>query len=160
MPTTTPFPVQSTPDSPAWAPRSGAPPAGRSFVCWALRPTLAAVPQVRAYVRAVLEGWQVAADLADALILIVSELAANAVQHAGAATDRLRVAVTLGEGWLLLEVVDGDPCLPRFGLEAGPDEEGGRGLMVVGLVLAEAGGEMVALPRGSGKVVSVRIPVV
>ncbi|MDJ0345850.1 ATP-binding protein [Streptomyces sp. H10-C2] len=135
------------------------PSAGRTFVAWAPRPTAAVVPRIRTCTRAVLEGWRVSGAAVDTLLLAVSELVANAVQHAGAVTDRLCVTVSFGGGWLQLDVADGDPALPRFaGPEADPDDESGRGLMIVGLLVAEAGGEVAVIPRDRGKAVRVRIP--
>ncbi|MBT2509335.1 ATP-binding protein [Streptomyces sp. ISL-98] len=130
----------------------------RSSVHWAPKPTVATVPRIRTCVRAVLEGWRISPAVADALLLVVSELVTNAVQYAGAVTDRLRVTVTFGGGWLQLEVADGDPALPCAGAEVDPDAEGGRGLMIVHLLVAEMCGELAALPCGRGKAVRVRIP--
>ncbi|MCP3818484.1 ATP-binding protein [Streptomyces sp. A3M-1-3] len=129
-----------------------------SFVRWALSPTVATVPQVRARLRAVLEGWRVTPDVADVLLLAVSELASNAVQHAGDVTERLRVAVTLDGGQLQLEVDDGDPSLLCAAPEVDPDAESGRGLMIVNLLVIEAGGALAVLPHDHGKTVRVRLP--
>ncbi|UGY92178.1 ATP-binding protein [Streptomyces gobiensis] len=158
MLTATPSSVQPASASRTWTPPQSAPTHDRSFVHWTLRPTVAAVPNIRARVRAVLEDWQIAPTLTDMLLLAISELVSNAVRHAGAVTDRLRTTVTLGGGWLQLEVADGDPSLPRVCLKAGPEAESGRGLMIIGVLAAELSGEMVAVPRGSGKVVKVRVP--
>jgi len=130
----------------------------RSFAHWAPSPTAATVPQVRARLRVVLEGWRISSDVADTLLLAVTELVSNAVRHAGAVTERLRVAVTLGAGQLQLEVDDGDPSLPYAGPEADPDAESGRGLMIVNLLVAEAGGAVAVLTHARGKTVRVRVP--
>ncbi|MDJ0463892.1 ATP-binding protein [Streptomyces sp. H27-C3] len=116
------------------------------------------VPRIRTIVRAVLEGWRVSAAVTESLLL-VSELVANAVQHAGAVTDRLHVSMALGCSWLQLEVLDGDPVLPCTGREVDVDAESGRGLLIVHLLIAEMCGEVTALPRGCGKALRVRIPV-
>lgn len=90
--------------APAPAPASApepvrAPVRGRGVARWAVEPTVAAVPLVRTRVRVVLEGWRVAAEVVDVLLLAVSELAGNVVQHA-ATNGRMRVAM----------VFDGDGC--------------------------------------------------
>ncbi|MFE5486686.1 ATP-binding protein [Streptomyces sp. NPDC056527] len=132
----------------------------RAFVRWVPEPTAATVPLVRARVRALLQGWRVAADIADALLLAVSELVGNVVQHA-AETGRMRVGVSCGAGWLRLEVADGavaPPRLPDPDVEVDQDAEGGRGLLLVQLLVAEAGGELAVLVHELGKSVRVRIP--
>ncbi|MGP3983574.1 ATP-binding protein [Streptomyces sp. KR80] len=154
------FPVQPAPSPRARMSSPSVPARGRSVVQWALRPTLATVPMVRARVRTVLRGWGVAPDLMDALLLAVTELVANAVQHAGTVTGRLRATVTLGGGWLQLEVADGDPSLPRAGAAVDREAESGRGLLIVGLMVAELCGELTAFPCDPGKAVRVRIPAV
>ncbi|MFJ3922073.1 ATP-binding protein [Streptomyces sp. NPDC090022] len=132
---------------------------GRDCAHWAARPTPATVPLVRSRVRAVLEGWQVSLAVADALVLAVSELVGNAVRHAARASDRLGVSVTLVGGWLQLEVTDGDPALPPPVHAVDAEAEGGRGLLIVTLLLAEVGGELAVLAHEFGKTARVRIPV-
>ena len=67
-------------------------------------------------------------DVADAVVLAVSELMTNAVEHAGTSVE-LR-AGTDG-GCLRIEVADGSGDMPR-GAEPRPDAVGGRGLHLVG----------------------------
>ncbi|OXY95067.1 hypothetical protein BEK98_18195 [Streptomyces diastatochromogenes] len=110
--------------------------------------------------RCVLEYWRIAPELGEALLLAGTELLSNAIRHAGDVTGSLRVTVTLAEGWLQLDVADGDPCMPCFGLDADGEAEGGRGLMIVSFLVREAGGELTAFRAGSGKVVRVRLPAV
>ncbi|WP_369232719.1 ATP-binding protein [Streptomyces sp. R21] len=129
---------------------------GQAFHRWRMRPTLDSVPEVRARVRATLRRRRVPADVEDALLLVVTELASNAVRHAD--TDRLCAAITFGRGWLRLDVGDGDPALPDVGAEVDLESEGGRGLFLVGLLVTELRGEVAAIPCGSGKVVRVRVP--
>ncbi|MER6200917.1 ATP-binding protein [Streptomyces sp. NPDC001586] len=136
-----------------------APPAVRSFVHWVADPVAASVPQVRARVRATLEGWRVPCGAADVLLLAVSELVGNVVRHAG--VGRMRVGVAVGGGWLRLEVADrgaGLPRLPAPRAEIDPDSEGGRGLLIVQLMTAELGGELSVMVHEFGKSVRVRIP--
>ncbi|MBT2398180.1 ATP-binding protein [Streptomyces sp. ISL-100] len=139
--------------------RTGPPSGRRTFTHWSFSPTAATVPPIRARVRAVLEAWRISLDLSGTLLLAVSELVTNVVRHAASVADRLRVTVTFGGGWLRLDVADGDPSLPHVGpvdLEA----EGGRGLAIVGLLVAEAGGEVSVVADRRGKTVRVCLPVV
>lgn len=147
-------PLSTGSTHPAAAPRV------RSFTRWATEPSTATVPLVRSRVRAVLGGWRVTADVADVLLLAVSELVANVVLHA-ATPGRLRVGVTLREGWLQLDVADGatsSPRLPHPRTEVDLDAEDGRGLLIVQLMAAESGGELSVVTGAFGKSVRVRIP--
>lgn len=131
----------------------------RSFTHWVTDPAPAAVPQVRARVRAVLEGWRVSLDESDALLLAVSELVGNVVRHVGA--GRMRVAVASDAGWLRLEVTDQGASLPRLPAPRSavdPDSEDGRGLLMVQLLVAGMGGELAVIADEFGKSVRVRIP--
>ncbi|MEU9379958.1 ATP-binding protein [Streptomyces sp. NPDC048279] len=75
--------------------------------------------------------------------LLASELIANAVLYTDAPCD---VAVTRTDERLRVEVTDTDPFLPSA-VEAGPDEESGRGLLLVN-ALADAWGTR---PEPNGK---------
>ncbi|MEU2336937.1 ATP-binding protein [Streptomyces sp. NPDC006654] len=78
-----------------------------------------------------LSEWGLSRDLCENAVLLVSELATNAVIH----TLSVRILCGMGlvsEGCLRLEVHDHDysrRSLPRR--EPGPDDEGGRGLLLV-----------------------------
>ncbi|MFI6205719.1 ATP-binding protein [Streptomyces sp. NPDC051041] len=64
-------------------------------------------------------------------VLLVSELATNAVRHGSSARAGFEVAVTaLADGSCLVEVSDGSRSEPRPG-RAAEDEETGRGLHLV-----------------------------
>jgi anti-sigma regulatory factor (Ser/Thr protein kinase) len=66
-------------------------------------------------------------DLVDDLSLVVTELVANAVRHAG---TQMEIRLTDLENGIRLQVTDGsaDPLRPRA---ARPQDEGGRGLLLV-----------------------------
>ncbi|WP_252396088.1 ATP-binding protein [Streptantibioticus parmotrematis] len=62
------------------------------------------------------------------VVLVCSELATNAVEHA---QRPFRVRVTADDAGCLVEVSDADPAPPRFGETARADAERGRGLLLV-----------------------------
>jgi anti-sigma regulatory factor (Ser/Thr protein kinase) len=78
-----------------------------------------------------LSAWSLPGELCADAVLLVSELATNAVRH----TLSARILCGIGlvtDGLLRLEVHDHDHTggdLPRC--EPGPDDEGGRGLLLV-----------------------------
>lgn len=75
---------------------------------------------------------RVAAQLADAAELIVSELVTNSVIHARMGPyDSIDVDVALSDGRLRLTVVDdGGECVPHL-VDPDPSRPGGKGLLVV-----------------------------
>ncbi|MFF4319267.1 ATP-binding protein [Streptomyces sp. NPDC001568] len=130
------------------------------FVHWVTDPGAATVPRVRARVRAALGEWRVSREVAEVLLLAVSELVGNVVQHVAA--GRMRVGMSRTGGWLRLEVADQGAGLPRLPSPRGEvdlDSESGRGLLMVQLMAAERGGELSLVVGESGKSVRVRIPV-
>ena len=94
----------------------------------------ASVGLVRRRVRDHLTGWGHPADgavLRDA-VLVASELATNVVRHGPVLEREFETAVTaLPDGFCLVEVSDEGTHPPRP-REPGPDEESGRGLLLVG----------------------------
>ncbi|MEU6353882.1 ATP-binding protein [Streptomyces sp. NPDC047072] len=78
-----------------------------------------------------LKAWSLPGDLCSDAVLLLSELATNAVCHT--LSVRILCGIGLvGDGCLRLEVHDHDLSgreLPRC--EAGPEDEGGRGLFLV-----------------------------
>ncbi|MEU6883325.1 ATP-binding protein [Streptomyces sp. NPDC046712] len=157
---TTPAAASGRAPDPAPGPR---PTPGPRLVRWVSRPTAARVPRIRAHVGAVLAAWGISGDLADTLLLTVTELVGNAVRHAAPVTDRLHVTVAIGGGRLRLEVEDGDPtpppAAPMAAAEVDPDAESGRGLLIVGLLVAEACGQLSVRAHEFGKTVRVCVPV-
>ncbi|GJF32578.1 hypothetical protein KNE206_52780 [Kitasatospora sp. NE20-6] len=89
------------------------------------------VPMARRQLREVLAtwGWSDTDRLVD-LLVICSELVANAVEHASEACDEVQVHLREVDGDCLIEVVDRRPDLlpPQ---ESCPRGERGRGLLIV-----------------------------
>ncbi|MFP8964332.1 ATP-binding protein [Streptomyces nanhaiensis] len=120
------------------------------------------VPRARHAVRDLLRrrGAPVTGELMDGLLLVLSELVTNAVRHAALLSTQIGVEVSLGAGRVRLGVEDGHPYRPAA-LAADPGREhiGGRGLLLVKAVVAEAGGFCEADRTASGgKVVRVVMP--
>lgn len=65
---------------------------------------------------------------ADAVLLLVSELATNAVRHAGTPFE---VAVDVREAGVRVAVIDGDISHPPQVRHPGVDDTSGRGLLIV-----------------------------
>lgn len=101
---------------------------------------------VRRQVGRVLDGWGYGEDDVDTAVLVCSELATNAVQHAYAPRQHFDVQVTVTGKECLIEVSDTSPAPPR---PATPDadDEGGRGLLLVA-ALAEGVGHRQRTPAG------------
>jgi anti-sigma regulatory factor (Ser/Thr protein kinase) len=118
-----------------------------------------ATPCARLHTRAVLAEWGLH-SLAEAAELIVSELVTNAVRASTRPDGRPRydgaglpvVIVRLGSDGdrVMIEVWDGIASAP-VAEHAGPDDEGGRGLVLVEAVCARWNWETV--PGWPGKVV-------
>lgn len=89
------------------------------------------VPIARRSVNARLAGWRLPGELCADAVLLVSELATNAVRHTLSARFLCGIGL-VAAGCVRLEVHDHDRTgrgLPRC--EPGPDDEGGRGLLLV-----------------------------
>ncbi|MFE9390849.1 ATP-binding protein [Streptomyces sp. NPDC006784] len=124
--------------------------------------TAPSVPGLRHAVRELLERRpaRVPEDVLQGALLILSELVTNAVQHAALLSPEITVEVALGGGWLRLAVEDGHPYRPKA-LAAEPFREhtGGRGLLLVKALTAEAGGRCdVEQTDAGGKVVWAALP--
>jgi anti-sigma regulatory factor (Ser/Thr protein kinase) len=107
-----------------------------------------AVPEsvgaARRFTRAALVRHEIDPSIIDTAILLVSELATNAVVHA---TSTIRLRVGVGEE-IRVEVLDASADAPVAG-DFGRDRESGRGLAIV-TTLADSWDWS---PRPSGKVV-------
>ncbi|MER6120703.1 ATP-binding protein [Streptomyces sp. NPDC001743] len=118
------------------------------------------VPQARHAVRDLLErqGVPVDEDIAQGLLLIVSELATNAVKHAALLSPELAVEVAVGAEWIRVSVEDNHPYRPTA-LETDYAQTGGRGLLLVREITREAGGTCdVEHTAGGGKVIWAALP--
>jgi anti-sigma regulatory factor (Ser/Thr protein kinase) len=100
-----------------------------------------AVASIRRRVRAVLSDWNLTAECAADVLLVVSELLTNAIVHAlPPATLRLSRSLTEGCGTVRVEVTDLGPATP-----AGPPtpaidpDEHGRGLDIVNALASRCG---------------------
>ncbi|WP_406118845.1 ATP-binding protein [Streptomyces sp. NBC_00989] len=112
-----------------------------------LGPGKSSVRQARELVRKRLAEYGLQ-DLVDVAELLVSELATNAVVHAG---GRYRLTLSLGVGILRCEVADERRHLPRpphrrvesDDLDVDPDSENGRGLFLVDALAHRWGSRLV-----------------
>ncbi|WP_405728686.1 ATP-binding protein [Streptomyces sp. NBC_00028] len=82
-----------------------------------------------------MQQWDVSATLAEDVVVVVSELVTNAIEH-GHGTVRLRVIHDDGE--LRIEVTDDNPTPAQLGSASGLDESG-RGLLLVAVLARDWG---------------------
>ncbi|SFX66143.1 ATP-binding protein [Streptomyces atratus] len=118
------------------------------------------VPQARHAVRDLLkrQGVPLDEDVAEGLLLIVSELVTNAVKHAALLSPELAVEVAVGEEWIRVSVEDNHPYRPTA-LETDYAQTGGRGLLLVREITREAGGACdVEHTAGGGKIIWAALP--
>ncbi|NEB80119.1 ATP-binding protein [Streptomyces sp. SID14478] len=102
----------------------------------------ASVGVARLRVREHLAGWGHTgpADALDTAVLLVSELATNAIRHGPVRAREFEIAVTvLADGSCFIEVSDESTAEPQMRPPCAPEEESGRGLHLVD-GLAEAWG--------------------
>ncbi|MGX2993555.1 ATP-binding protein [Streptomyces sp. JNUCC 64] len=120
----------------------------------------ASVPRARRAVRDLLlrQRVPVTDELLQGLLLIVSELATNAVKHAAVLSPLLTVELAVGAEWVRVAVEDNHPYRPTA-LEADHGQTGGRGLLLVREVTRESGGvcDVEKTPNG-GKVIWAALP--
>ena len=109
-----------------------------------IRPDPAEVGRARQWARSRLAGSGIDADepLAETLILLVSELVTNAIQHARSADPSDKIGVTLMRVWdreaISVVVTDSSP-LPPVTHETTTASEQGRGLQIVEALSAHWG---------------------
>lgn len=97
------------------------------------------VGRARRFASSTLEEWGVDADTVDTVVLLVSELATNAVLHA---RTPFTVVIDQIRG-VRVEVHDGDPR-PPHARDYGPDAASGRGLHLVEALATTSGTEVSA----------------
>jgi anti-sigma regulatory factor (Ser/Thr protein kinase) len=110
----------------------------------ALPASTVAAPLARRLLEQACLDWSVP-ELSDPAQLVVTELVANAIRHAG---DDFTLTASLRGGHLRIAVADDNPALPRRG-EARPTDEHGRGLLMVEALCQDWG----AMRLGAGKIV-------
>ena len=71
--------------------------------------------------------WRLDKDMTETALLLVSELATNAIRHGA---PPVRLSLRLDRDRLRVEVTDSSPALPTLG-HPGPDQVSGRGLQIV-----------------------------
>jgi two-component sensor histidine kinase len=97
--------------------------ASQTFAAWA-----ASIPEARRYVSESLD--HLPADLCRTAALLVSELATNAVRHAGGRQFVVEIQSYPDEGRVWIGITDGDAGLPVLRAPAVTDENG-RGMQLV-----------------------------
>ncbi|MET9502846.1 ATP-binding protein [Streptomyces sp. NPDC006259] len=121
----------------------------------------ASVSTARTYVLDTLARWGLptAAELADTVRLIVSELATNAVQHTFGQSPTFTVDLVLDRDERLhIGVTDSHPRFPQR-LPAAVQQDNGRGLVIIRWLTAECGGRLRVRPtREGGKTVFIELP--
>jgi anti-sigma regulatory factor (Ser/Thr protein kinase) len=141
-------------------------PSGCATNPWPLSSSLAlgalptATPCARLHARVVLDEWGLS-TIAETAELIVSELVTNAVAISARHGDEPGIPVVylrLGTDHLrlMIEVWDSDPGTP-VAKQAGPDDESGRGLMLVEALCDRW--HWTTVPGWRGKYVFAEIPV-
>ncbi|MEV3857294.1 ATP-binding protein [Streptomyces sp. NPDC050095] len=121
----------------------------------------ASVSAARRYVSTVLAEWGMPTDTdaAEAVRLIVSELATNAVQHTLGQSPTFTVDVELDrDEHLRIGVTDSHPRYPKR-LPAAVQQDNGRGLVIIRCLTAECGGRLSVSPTPEGgKTVWIALP--
>ncbi|WP_328907024.1 ATP-binding protein [Streptomyces sp. NBC_00234] len=118
------------------------------------------VPQARHAVRDLVnrQGVPLEDEILQGLLLIVSELVTNGVKHAALLSPELAVEVAIGTEWIRISVEDNHPYRPTA-LETDYAQTGGRGLLLVREVTAEAGGTCdVEHTASGGKIIWAALP--
>ena len=101
----------------------------------------------RRAMRRAAELWRLDREMTETALLLVSELATNAIRHG---TPPVRLSLHLERDRLRVEVTDSSPTLPHVD-SPGPDQLGGRGLQIVQQLAATWGAS--SSPRKLGKTV-------
>jgi anti-sigma regulatory factor (Ser/Thr protein kinase) len=115
---------------PVWP--SATPPAAGDGRSWELS-DIAQLPKIRAEVRrhattTALRSDAAGEDLRDQLVLVLDEMASNALRHGGGS---VRAGVRLTDDSYLIEVADAAPSLPPTPAVGRDPSEGGLGLYLI-----------------------------
>lgn len=120
---------------------------------------LPAVPasagEARRTVRELLGEWEVPAETAEDVLLITSELVTNALTHTDSEWIVCRLQFTGRRLRIEVEDQSGGPTQPAR-RRPGPDDQNGRGLMLVGMLSSDWG--VRDTPQRSGRVVWAELP--
>jgi anti-sigma regulatory factor (Ser/Thr protein kinase) len=109
-----------------------------------------AVRRARRAAAEILGQWRFDSDSIENTVLVVSEIVTNAIRHCA---GRTYLRLSRNDDYVRIEVADPSPVLPRL-IEAGPEAERGRGLLIVSQLATRWG----STPRGSGKIVWADLP--
>lgn len=124
-------------------------------VSFRLPAATASVGAARAYTAELLDAWDVAGEVAEDAVLVVSELVTNAVAHT--ASEQVVCRLRSGERRLYVEVEDeARGCTFPVRRTPAPASPRGRGLLLVE-ALSLAWGVMDA-PQGCGRIVWAELP--
>jgi anti-sigma regulatory factor (Ser/Thr protein kinase) len=104
---------------------------------FALTPGPAAASEARSHVRAAIDAWHVPIDPYVA-VLLTSELVTNAIRHKADDNETVLLFITWADDQMRVEVHDTSRFEPLL-VDAPPDAETGRGLMLVDSLSAEWG---------------------
>ncbi|MEU9287412.1 ATP-binding protein [Streptomyces sp. NPDC048275] len=98
----------------------------------------ASVGMARRYVRESLGEWGASQEWCDNAVLVTSELVTNALTHT--ASERIVCRLRIADGLLHIEVEDQNRgwTLPER-RQPEPDDQGGRGLLLVGVLSSDWG---------------------
>ena len=96
------------------------------------------VAEARKQISVALAVWNVPVD-PETAALLVSELVTNAVTHDGAGAGGIMIAIRVARRRLRVDVHDTSSALPEPELDAPPDAEAGRGLLLVDTLADEWG---------------------
>ena len=103
-----------------------------------LPPSPISVPTARHLVNELLRAWHVPHDRDDAALL-VTELVANVVDHAGSEAN-FTLELTVSDAWLRISVADGSSVQPVV-RELSQDRPRGRGLFMIQAIADRWGSE-------------------
>ena len=113
-------------------------------------PVLDSPGQARTFIAETCHAWGLDGSV-DTACLIVSELICNTVVHAR--TDAV-VTVELRGAYLMIQVRDRDPHLPRLPAAPAATAVGGRGLLLIAALSSDSGIE----PQPYGKIIWAALP--